>query len=136
MFTRVGKKQMMPAMAILGSMPLPSSSTRIGALATTGMVLTMTAMGNSASSAVLRQTNTVARLMAAKLPSRKPSTASIAVGSRLLISMSKRCTSTSATAIGDGAMNGLMSKISTACHHTSRNSSTAAIGSSRRRQAR
>ena len=53
MFTRVGKKQMMAAMAILGSMPLPSSSTRIGALATTGMVLTITAIGNSASSVVL-----------------------------------------------------------------------------------
>ena len=55
MFTRVGKKQMIAAMAILGSMPLPSSSTRIGALATTGMVLTITAIGNNASSTVLRR---------------------------------------------------------------------------------
>ena len=53
MFTSVGKKQMIAAMAILGSMPLPSSSTRIGALATTGMVLTITAIGKNASSAVL-----------------------------------------------------------------------------------
>ncbi len=54
MFTSVGKKQMRAAMAILGSMPLPSSSTRIGALATTGMVLIITASGKNASSIVLR----------------------------------------------------------------------------------
>ncbi len=40
-----GKKQISAAMAIFGSMPLPSSSTRIGALATTGMVLTTTTTG-------------------------------------------------------------------------------------------
>ncbi len=50
MLTRVGKKQISAAMAIFGSMPLPSSSTRIGALATTGMVLIITTIGKNASS--------------------------------------------------------------------------------------
>ena len=50
MFTSVGKKQISAAMAIFGSMPLPSSSTRIGALATTGIVLTITTTGKNASS--------------------------------------------------------------------------------------
>ena len=52
MFTRVGKKQMSAAIAILALRPLPSSSTRIGALAITGIVLISTAIGKNASSAV------------------------------------------------------------------------------------
>ena len=53
MLTSVGKKQISAAMAIFGSMPLPSSSTRIGALATTGMVLISTTIGKNASSSAL-----------------------------------------------------------------------------------
>ena len=57
----------------------------------------------------------VASRIAARLPRTKPKNASIAVGSRLAISMSKRSLRAStATATGDGAMNGLMSKITTA----------------------
>ena len=59
----------------------------------------------------------------------------IAVGSRLAIRMPKRSTSTVATATGDGAMNGLISNCTTACHQSSRNRSTAPSGSRRRRQA-
>ena len=49
MLTSVGKKQMSAAIVILGSMPLPINSTRIGALATTGIVLIITAIGKNAS---------------------------------------------------------------------------------------
>ncbi|MNH45417.1 hypothetical protein D3C79_1078530 [compost metagenome] len=45
MFTSVGKKHTMAAMVIFGSIPLPMISTRIGALATTGIELIMTATG-------------------------------------------------------------------------------------------
>jgi len=38
--------------------------------------------------------------------------------------------------IGDGAMKGLMSNCTTACHHSSRKAITATTGSNRRRQAR
>jgi hypothetical protein len=86
MLTRVGKKQISAAMAILGSMPLPNSSTRIGALATTGMVLMITTSGKKASSIVFLWTKTVAMTIAATLPSTKPDTASITVGSRFDIS--------------------------------------------------
>ena len=52
MLTSVGKKQIRAAIAIFGSMPLPRSSTRIGAFATTGIVLIRTTIGKKASSAV------------------------------------------------------------------------------------
>lgn len=45
MFTSVGKKHTMAAIVILGSMPLPMISTRIGALATIGIELIMPATG-------------------------------------------------------------------------------------------
>ena len=57
MFTSVGKKQISAAMAIFGARPLPSSSTRIGALATTGIELNSTTIGKNASSALLLCTN-------------------------------------------------------------------------------
>ena len=86
MFTSVGKKQIKAAIAIFGSMPLPSSSTRIGALATTGIVLISTTIGKNISSSDLKCTNSVAPMMATRLPSTKPTSASVAVGTRLLIS--------------------------------------------------
>jgi uncharacterized membrane protein len=88
MFTSVGKKQMIAAMDTFGASPLPSSSTRIGAVATTGIEWISTAIGKNACSALLRCTNTVAMAIAAVLPSRKPHNASSAVGHRLAISMS------------------------------------------------
>ncbi|MCY1240792.1 hypothetical protein D9M72_536570 [compost metagenome] len=45
MLTRVGKKQIRPAMMIFGAMPLPTSSTRIGASAMIGIDLMITAIG-------------------------------------------------------------------------------------------
>ena len=59
MFTSVGKKQMIAAMAIFGAMPLPISSTRIGAFATTGIELISTTIGKNAISTHLRCTNSV-----------------------------------------------------------------------------
>jgi uncharacterized membrane protein len=87
MFTNVGKKQMMAAMDTFGASPLPSSSTRIGAVATTGIEWTNTAIGKKACSRLLRCTNTVAMAIAAVFPSRNPHRASNAVGPRFAISM-------------------------------------------------
>ena len=84
MLTSVGKKQISAAMAIFGSMPLPSSSTRIGALATTGMVLIITAIGKNASSSVLlvdEHRGDAGSPRGCRAGS--PQIASIAVGSRL-----------------------------------------------------
>src|SRR6185369_12358803 len=58
--TRLGKKHTSAAIAILGSTPLPMISTRIGALATTGMELSMSATGKKMSLSVRLWTNTVA----------------------------------------------------------------------------
>ena len=69
MFTKVGKKQMIAAMDTFGASPLPSSSTRIGAVATTGIEWSRTAIGKNACSTLLRCTNTVAMAIAAVLPS-------------------------------------------------------------------
>src|SRR2546428_13434662 len=45
MLTRVGKNVIRAAMAIFGEYPLPSISTKMGAIATTGSVRTATATG-------------------------------------------------------------------------------------------
>ena len=57
MLTRVGKKHTSAAIAIFGSMPLPMISTRIGALATTGIALNISTTGKKMSSSVLLCTN-------------------------------------------------------------------------------
>src|SRR4030095_10364886 len=116
MLTSVGKKQISAAIVILGSMPLPISSTRIGAFATTGIVLIITAIGKNASWIALLWTKTVASRIAAKLPSRKPPTASIAVGTTFDQRIGHLAIIVSTTSIGDGAMNGLMSKPATSAH--------------------
>src|SRR5438876_11852784 len=103
MLTSVGKKQISAAIVILGSMPLPISSTRIGAFATTGIVLIITAMGKNASWIALLWTNSVAIRIAARLPIRKPPSASIAVGIRFCHSTDHFVTIVCATSWGDGA---------------------------------
>src|SRR5437879_8249257 len=109
MLTRVGKKQINAAIVILGSMPLPISSTRIGALATTGMVLIITAIGKNASCIALLWTNTVASKIAAKLPNMKRPTASIAVGITFCHRIGHLLIIVATTSCGDGAMHGLTS---------------------------
>ncbi len=106
MLTSVGKKQISAAMAIFGSMPLPSSSTRIGAFATTGMVLMITTSGKNVSSSPFLWTKVVAMTMAARLPSRKPQIASTAVGQRLASSRPDFAQSVAPTSGGEGAMKG------------------------------
>jgi uncharacterized membrane protein len=88
MFTSVGKKQMIAAIDTFGANPLPSSSTRIGAVATTGIEWSSTAIGKNACSMCLRCTKTVAMTIAATLPTTNPLSASNAVGPRFAISMS------------------------------------------------
>ena len=133
MLTSVGKKQISAAIVIFGSMPLPISSTRIGALATTGMVLIITAIGKNASWIALLWTNKVASRIAAKLPSRKPPTASIAVGMTFCQSIGHLATSVWTTSWGDGAMNGLTSKPATTAHHRKIKPTNPSAGSVRRR---
>ena len=89
MFTSVGKKHTSAAIVIFGSMPLPMISTSIGALATSGMALNISTTGKKMSCSVLLCTKTVAIRIAARLPSRKPPAASIAVGIRLSSSTSR-----------------------------------------------
>src|SRR6516164_10905082 len=106
MFTKVGKKEMTAAIAIFGAKPLPSSSTRIGALATTGIELISTTSGKKVSEIVLRCTKMVASATAMRLPITKPPTDSTTVGQRLLISTSNFVTKVATTVKGEGAMKG------------------------------
>ena len=124
MFTSVGKKQMIAAIDTFGASPLPSSSTRIGAVATTGI-------------AVDQDGDRKERLLdafavhehASRWRSRRccrganPHTASNAVGPRLAISMSNFCIERDRHHHGDGAMNGRTWKTATSAHQT--NSSAA-----------
>src|SRR4030081_1905337 len=128
MLTSVGKKQINAAIVILGSIPLPISRTRIGALATTGMVLIITAIGKNASWIALLWTNTVASRMAARVPSMNPATGSIAVGMTFGPRTGHLLTIVSATSCGDGAMNGLTSNPVTTAHHRKINPSRPSTG--------
>jgi hypothetical protein len=97
---------MIAAIAIFGARPLPSSRTRIGALATTGIELISTVIGKNACSTLRLCTNTAAVTIAAKLPSTKPPIASIAVGARLLINRPNLSQTVRATTCGAGAIKG------------------------------
>ena len=133
MLTSVGKKQINAAIVILGSMPLPISSTRIGALATTGMVLIITAIGKNASCIALLWTNTVASKIATKLPNMNPPTASIAVGITFCHRTGHLLIIVATTSCGDGAMNGLTSSPATTAHHRKTSPNRPSTGSVRRR---
>ena len=132
MFTSVGKKQMIAAIDTFGARPLPSSSTRIGAFATTGIELISTAIGKNACSIALAMHEHRGDGDGRRLPSRNPHTASSAVGHRFAISMSNFSTSVAATTSGAGAMNGLTWKNAISAHQTNSSAAAPTSGSSRR----